>query len=75
MLIDDDTKFISVSELSELINFSSFRVKSLITSGYIKAEKVNGRWIIDAKSVNKWWDSLTNGTRRAELHQDQQLVA
>jgi hypothetical protein len=43
MLIDHDTKIISVAQLSKLLKFSQFRVKSLITSGYIKAEKVNGR--------------------------------
>ena len=63
MLIDEDTKIISVAELSKLLKFSQFRVKSLITSGYIKAEKVNGRYIIDATSVNEWWSSLTNGKK------------
>jgi len=66
MLVEDDTKIISVAQLSKLINFSQFRVKSLITSGYIKAQKVNGRYIIDAKSVNEWWSSLTNGKKRNE---------
>jgi hypothetical protein len=64
MLVEDDTKIISVAQLSKLINFSKFRVKSLITAGYIKAEKVNGRYFIDAKSVNQWWSSLTNGKKR-----------
>jgi hypothetical protein len=75
MLIDQDTKIISVAELSKLLQFSQFRVKSLITSGYIKAEKVNGRYIIDAKSVNEWWTSLTNGKRRDEIEHNQQFAA
>jgi hypothetical protein len=75
MLIDQDTKIISVAELSKLLQFSQFRVKSLITSGYIKAEKVNGRYIIDAKSVNEWWTSLTNGKRRDESEHNQQFAA
>jgi hypothetical protein len=72
MLVHQDTKIISVAELSKLLKFSSFRVKSLITSGYIKAEKINGRYIIDAKSVNEWWASLTSGQKRNE---DQQVAA
>jgi excisionase family DNA binding protein len=75
MLIDQDTKIISVSELSKLMNFSQFRVKSLITSGHIKAEKVNGRYIIDVKAVNEWWASLTNGRKHNEAEQDQQCAA
>jgi excisionase family DNA binding protein len=75
MLIDQNTKIISVSDLSKLLNFSQFRVKSLITSGHIKAEKVNGRYIIDAKAVNEWWASLTNGKRHNEAEQDQHCAA
>jgi hypothetical protein len=75
MLIDHDTKIISVAQLSKLLKFSQFRVKSLITSGYIKAEKVNGRYIIDATSVNDWWTSLTNGKRRDEAEHNQQCAA
>jgi hypothetical protein len=71
MLIDRDTKIISVAQLSKLLKFSQFRVKSLITSGYIKAEKVNGRYIIDATSVNDWWALLTNGKRREAEHNHQ----
>jgi hypothetical protein len=74
MLIDHNTKIISVAELSKLINFSQFRVKSLITSGYIKAEKINGRYITDAKSVNEWWFSLTNGEKR-NTEQNHQVAA
>jgi hypothetical protein len=69
MLIHHDTKI-----LSKLIHFSQFRVKSLITSGYIKAEKINGRYLIDAKSVNEWWFSLTNGEKR-NTEQNQQVAA
>jgi hypothetical protein len=75
MLIDHDTKIISVAELSKLLKFSQFRVKSLITSGYIKAEKINGRYIIDAKSVNEWWASLTNGKKHGDAEQNQQFAA
>jgi hypothetical protein len=75
MLIDRDTKIISVAQLSKLLKFSQFRVKSLITSGYIKAEKVNGRYIIDATSVNDWWASLTNGKRRNETEHNHQFAA
>lgn len=75
MLIDQDTKITTVAELSKLINFSQFRVKSLITSGYIKAEKINGRYIIDAKSVNGWWASLTNGKKPNQTEQTQQVAA
>jgi hypothetical protein len=75
MLIDNHTKIISVAELSQLINFSQFRVKSLITSGYIKAEKVNGRYLIDAKSVNEWWFSLTNGKKRDDAEQNQARIS
>jgi hypothetical protein len=71
MLIHQDTKIISVSELSKLLKFSQFRVKSLITSGYIKADKINGRYIIDAKSVNEWWFSLTNGKMRHNAEENQ----
>jgi Helix-turn-helix domain len=75
MLINQETKIISVAELSKLLKFSSFRVKSLITSGYIKAEKINGRYIIDAKSVNEWWASLTNGKMRNGAEENQQVAA
>src|ERR1700722_19528254 len=75
MLIDQDTKIISVADLSKLLKFSQFRVKSLITSGYIKAEKVNGRYIIDATSVNEWWVALTNGKKRNETVPNQNLFA
>ena len=75
MLIDQDTKIISVAQLSKLLKFSQFRVKSLITSGYIKAEKVNGRYIIDATSVNDWWASLTNGKMRNETEHNHQFAA
>ena len=75
MLIDPDTKITSVAELSKLINFSQFRVKSLITGGYIKAEKINGRYIIDAKSVNEWWASLTNGKKPDQTEHNQQVAA
>ena len=75
MLVHQDTKIISVSELSKLLKFSSFRVKSLITSGYIKAEKINGRYIIDAKSVNEWWASLTSGKMRNDAEDAQQVAA
>jgi hypothetical protein len=75
MLIPHDTKIISVTELSTLINFSQFRVKSLITSGYIKADKINGRYLIDAKSVNDWWESLTNGKKLSPTTHDQQFAA
>jgi excisionase family DNA binding protein len=70
MLIDQNTKIISVSELAKLLNFSQFRVKSLIASGYIKAQKINGRYIIDSQSVNDWWISLTNGKKRSEAQRD-----
>jgi excisionase family DNA binding protein len=75
MLVHQDTKIISVSELSKLLKFSSFRVKRLITSGYIKAEKINGRYIIDAKSVNEWWASLTSGKMRNDAEDAQQVAA
>jgi hypothetical protein len=75
MLIQQDTKIISVAQLSTLIRFSQFRVKSLITSGYIKADKINGRYLIDAKSVNEWWDSLTNGKKPSPTTHDQQVAA
>lgn len=75
MLIPHDTKIISVTELSTLINFSQFRVKSLITSGYIKADKINGRYLIDAKSVNDWWESLTNGKKLSPTTHDPQFAA
>jgi hypothetical protein len=47
-------------------------VNSLIASGHIKADKVNGRYIIDVKTVNEWLASLTNGKRRDEAEQNQQ---
>jgi hypothetical protein len=74
MLIDQSKKITSVSELSQLLGWSPFRVKSLITARYIKADKINGRWIIDAKYANDWWASLTNGDRR-EAEQDQHCAA
>jgi hypothetical protein len=75
MLIDQDTKIISVADLSKLLHFSQFRVKSLITSGHIKAQKVNGRYIIDVKAVNEWWASLTNGKKHNEAEHNQQCAA
>jgi hypothetical protein len=75
MLIHHETKIISVAELSKLLKFSQFKVKSLITSKYIKAEKINGRYIIDATSVNEWWLSLTNGKKRSDTEQNQQVAA
>lgn len=75
MLIHQDVKITTVAELSQLLQFLQFRVKSLIISGYIKAEKVNGRYIIDAKSVNEWWASLTNGKRHDDTVQSEQVAA
>jgi hypothetical protein len=70
MLMDQNKKILSVAELSQLLDWSPFRVKSLLTAGYVKADKINGRWVIDAKSANDWWTSLTNGERRdAESNQ------
>lgn len=47
-------KMITISEASELVGISEYKLKKLISSGDIDAEMLNSKWYISAKDVERY---------------------
>ena len=55
----EEVTLYSVPELSNMLNVTIVSIRNYIKKGYLKGQKLTGRWFISEESLKDFLDSLT----------------
>jgi len=54
----EEVTLYSVPELSSMLNVTTVSIRNYIKKGYLKGQKLTGRWFISEESLRDFLDSL-----------------
>ncbi len=65
--VEEGQHWMNVEEVARYLNLHLMTVYRMLQVGLLPARKIGGRWRIDRRELDEWFEQHTGGTRKAVL--------